>query len=594
MSLLADGSQATDFSGQANSALAGLQSLQNQPTAAPPTAAAPPVQAPPTFFGRILQGALYGLAGGIKSGAENIAGAGTPGFTPRANGAEYAQKMQDQQNAQDQANQKQAAEQAQQKFENDSTTYRNQQAALAQKAQMYQANINALQAGQMIQNATADQQASYFNSQEQKGAQFHAQGVPVQGKFVSDASGGADDKLAMWMKQNHKELSDFVTTHTQDAQGHDVITAYDNPDHMVPQADIQKQLTAMGSKRVAPGDMSFADAHALTTSEDAAMATQRRQEALENLRFQHESQLKTQEAGNARSLEMLKEKAAGGADYSPDKPLPDAALESNVDSLHAGNIKPADLAPGMGTQAGIRRTNAIARYNFKYLNPASPDYDKNAVPMQTLEAQDKYTKTDKYNQATTGMTELFGSDGTGNVPANRGAMEDLHNALVRVNKKFPPTTHWDATVIRNAQKGIGDPDVVALMSAANEAALRYQKFASGGGIGSQSEWEAVRDAMAEAQPLDAINAKFAHLNDLGAQAASAIIQHGGQYAKNDLRGVRVPQATAIDQNMRERGIDNQGNAVKPAYKVGDTVQTKNGPRTIKSITKDAKGNNVYQ
>ena len=598
------GNTTPDYGAQASQLQSGLAATINQPSAPPPQYQAPADPVTQTFFGKLLTGALQGLAGGVRSGMINEAGRGTPGFKPDASGADYAHMLQQQQNNQDLANQKQAQEQAQQQFTNASETYRNQQAAIAQKAQAYQSQLNALHTAQAMQYATADQQRAYFKGEQDKEDHLNQNGVQSLGNFSDGNGQTATDKLAAWMKQNNKQISDFTQVHSQDAQGHDIIKVFDNPDHEVDADQVNKELAAVGSPRRVSGSMTYADKHALVTSEGAKAAeqiyTQRKEDYQAKLKMREQAQEQSLIGAREMSLQKEKERATGTGDDIT-QPLPDNALEGNVDSLHKGIITSSQLAPGMGKEAGAKRTAAIARYNYKYMNPASPDYDKNAVPIETLDKQDKYIKSDKYFQATNGMAELFGSTGTKlpdgtEIPPNRGAMEDMHDALIRLNKKYPAGTKIDADVARKAEQGLGDPDVVAATAAANELALRYQKFASGGGIGSQSEWEAVRDAIIDAQPMAAINAKFAHLNDLGAQAATGIRLQGGMYAAHALQGVRVPEANQIDANQRSRGQDNQGNPLGANdRKVGDVVQTKNGPRTIKSITTDPKtGKKTYQ
>jgi hypothetical protein len=566
MPLDSAGNTTPDYAGQVSQLQQGLAATQNAAPAAPPQYQAPADPVTQTFFGKLLTGALQGLAGGTRSAMINEAGRGTPGFKPDSSGADYAGMLQKQQNDQDLQNQEQAKQAAQQKFTNDSETYRNQQAAVAQKAQAYQAQINALHTAQAMQYATADQQRAYLKGESDKADHLGEQGVPVLGTFSDSSGGDATDKLAQWMQQNHKEISDFTQVHSKGPKGEDIITVYDNPNHQVDADQTNKELTAMGSARRVTGSMSYSDKHALVMGEGAKLADQvyakQQEDHKAQLQLHNEQVLEGQRSADAQKLEAQKETAKGQlANGTMDftQPLTQPGLESKVDDLHDGSATVAQATKGMGKDATVNNTMMEARYRAKYLTPGSPDYDANAPKWSEIDGQHK----DAYSVQTSNLIHAIGelADGTDPKTGERqpGAITLAQNKLLNLADKHPawfstgPTARLAATIGDFA----GDPDVQDIKKNAPDIALAYARVASGGGPSSEAIYNDTVASIREASTGAAMRQVFEGMDGTLSTRINGLAKRGNYFINQRMKNITNP-GTASDPLSQRAGTAASG------------------------------------
>lgn len=565
---MADSTVPPTFANAAANALSGGQA----PTPAAPVYQAPAPASEPTFFGRILQGALNGLAGGLRSGQENIAGAGTPGFRPNGNGLGYAEQLQQQQDAQKQAAQAQKVQGAQQDFENQQKTFQANQQAQLQQVQATQAKLNGIHLEQQIQHADTDAQDQYYKGQQdQTQAILDGGGKEVAHLKVS-AGQSMQDVGSSYLKDNPNLLHDPNThiTYSRDADGEtEVHILSGDPNAQVDAGHVNSQLKSIGSGRqIAPGtSMSRHDFNRVFSEESGKVADQHNAAQVEKVKFQQQQALESQRQAGQVSLEKMKEANAGGGAGAglgdPTQPL-QPVLEKNVDSVASGDLTPAQMSKGMGKEAGVRAQQMTARYNAKYRDPNSPDYNPAALPFEQLEAAHKYTSSDKFGQSVQAAGELFGTkkpDGT----TTPGAIADIEQKMQRINQKWPALSGVDAKVAAHVMKLAGDPDMEDLLGTAPDIALKMGKFASGGGPGSDSTFKAMQDSLTKPKTLAALQKTFAGIHDLGGETLGGMLASGGQYAQNRLAKVNNP-GTANDSK----------NPSGASRNIGDTVQLKNG------------------
>jgi hypothetical protein len=574
------GNTTPDYGAQASQLQSGLAATINQPSAPPPQYQAPADPVTQTFFGKLLTGALQGLAGGVRSGMINEAGRGTPGFKPDASGADYAHMLQEQQNNQDLANQKQAQEQAQQQFTNANETYRNQQAAIAQKAQAYQAQLNALHTAQAMQYATADQQRAYFKGEQDKEDHLNQNGVQSLGNFSDGNGQTATDKLAAWMKQNNKQISDFTQVHSQDAQGHDIIKVFDNPDHEVDADQINKELSAVGSPRRVSGSMNYVDKHALVTSEGAKAAdqiyTQKAEQMRADLQLRNERLLESQRQAGAVNLERMKEAAAAlpNSGGDPTQPL-DPTLEKLIDAVHNGDSTPEQATKGMGTKAGQVNRAMQARYEAKYMDPKSPSYDPNAQGWEQSAGNFKAAYNDKNTQNVQAAGELYGTrDGAGKV-VTQGAVADMKAKMQHLQQEAPalfssgPLARGAAHVMNIAGNDVAED----IMANAPEIALRAAKFASGGNPSSDATYKATVAALERAKTPQALKAVMDGIDDTAGHTIASMKTNPSLARR--LERVNDP-GTHNDQYNAPANSENQsgaGQSIPPGMKLQRNKRT---------------------
>jgi hypothetical protein len=555
------------FSSAADNALAGGQ----QPAAAaPPVYQAPPVQAPPTFFGRILQGALNGLAGGLRQGQENIAGAGTPGFTPGGNGAAYAQQLQQQQDQQ-KAQQAQGAQNAaQQSYENKRTNFQDQQAQQAAQIQAVNAKLSNLHTAQQIHNADQETQGKYFSDQQRQLDALNQDPKATVTVVPHVALDGmtAQDRGAAYIKAHPEFMADpntkLITTPNGD--GVDLHFVKADANARMDSDEINKQLAAVGStyKQPAGTSMSYADANSLIQQESHKHADAINTQAIDDHKSKlalHNSLVEgNQKFAQAQALtaQKLRAQANGGADIDPEQPL-NRVQENRVDQIKNGDLDIDAALKGLGGKAKESNDILEARYNAKFLQPKlsngqpNPSYDSSAAPFSTLRGQYKASQGLAFNDSIRQAASLLGStdpDGTKHV----GDIDQLHNTLLTAMTKYgTPFTRLDAQAKIKFLKQAGDESAAAVIAKAPEVALKGNKFASGGGAGSQAQYEDLVNSLIDANTVPAINERFAAMKDTAGNQLRGLIQDGGIYATKRLKGITDPgtenSVSAKSQNL---------------------------------------------
>lgn len=292
-STLATGSDLPQSSSAVQSLLAGL----NQPTQPAPVYQ-PPVQQNTSRWAGLVQGALLGLAGGLKAGMQNVQDAGTP-RGPHANG--FAEGEAEEQNFQAQQQQQAAQrnQQAQQQFQDQLESRRFSQEEMLNRARQMEANLNAYKLAKEIDGAPEEAQQKYL-----QGQQALAKSYADDEHLTPIADVVGTQGLLQWMKQTGKNSADFKTTHTRDDQGHDIITVWPRHDAQLDSNTINSQLKAIGSDRTVPTGTTMAahDAHALLMQEGGKVADNLRKQADEAQRekFEHGENVYKESQENAR------------------------------------------------------------------------------------------------------------------------------------------------------------------------------------------------------------------------------------------------------------------------------------------------------
>lgn len=529
------------FANAAANALSGGQA----PTPAAPTYQAPAPASEPTFFGRILQGALNGLAGGLRSGQENLAGAGTTGFHPNGNGLGYAEQLQQQQDAQRQQQQAQKVQAAQQDFENQQKTFQANQQAQMQQVQATQAKLNGIHLEQQIQNADETAQNDYYKGQQNQLQSILDGGGKEVAHLKVAAGQSMQDIGASYLKDNPNLMHDPNThiTYSRDADGEtEVHVLSGDANAQVDAGHANSMLQSIGSDRkVAPGtSMARHDLNRILSEESGKVADQHNAAKVADIKFQREQALESQRLAGQEHLEKLKEAAAGGSDYDPATPLP-KVHEANVDAIASGDLTPAQATKGMGAKASEINKNMAARYEKKYLDPSSPSYNPHAAPWSTLEQQNKYATSDKFSQAMTSAGDLFGTqDATTGKQQTPGSIPQMQATMTRIANKYPAIMKLDATAAQAALKALGDPDAEEAISKAPDIALRYARFASAGGPSSDAQFKSLEGALIKPRTLGALKQAYDGLADVGGNTIAGMRVAGGQYAARRMRDVVDP------------------------------------------------------
>jgi hypothetical protein len=357
-----------------------LQQGMSQQAAAPPQYQPPPqapAQTQPTFFGRLLQGALAGLAGGVKGGLEDVAAAGhgqTRGMGA-AYGEQNAQQLQAQQvQAQQLARQQQqdAQRQAQQNFENANQTFQMSAAAQRDRALNLQSLMNAYKVAQEMDDAPAEKQAEYQKAQSGLlNLYSNVEHLAPLGTFNGLSA------YTQWLQQNPNTPNKVV--HTTLPNGEDQITVFPVTQGVIKGSDANAQLKRAGLPGMYPADASvnsqdFTNAYQSSVGKQADDAARERmqsrseanQRAMEgqreafeasqqNARFAHEDAT----AGTSKAaapIGKIYQSAVTGAANQIEK-IDDAKIDLNQSQASQGvaaaKIMTA-LVSGQGT--GIRIT----------------------------------------------------------------------------------------------------------------------------------------------------------------------------------------------------------------------------------------------
>jgi hypothetical protein len=320
------------FSGPSSSTQAAQAVMsemnQPQPTQAAPVYTPPTLAGQPSFFGKLLQGALNGLAGGLAQGQTNIAGAGTPGFTPVGGGLSYAQKLQQQQDQKQAEADKAKQDTAQQDFENQQKTFQMNQQAQLQKVQAAQAKLSGIHLEQQIQHADEDAQNKYYAGQEDQRQMILDGGGKEIAHLKVAAGQSMQDVGAAYIKENPGLMADpnVHLSYSRDADGEtEVHVMSGDPNARISAEDANSQLKSIGSERTLAPDttMTRHDFTRLYGDEAGKVADQHNASKVSDIKFQREQQLEAQKEAAARQLEGIREsgedrraatKANGGGD----------------------------------------------------------------------------------------------------------------------------------------------------------------------------------------------------------------------------------------------------------------------------------------
>lgn len=452
---------------------------------APQAPAAPVYQAPPPMasqgiFGRLLQGALNGLSGGLQQGQENIAGAGTPGFRPGGNGLAYAQQLQAQQDAKAQQAQTQKTAAAQQDFENQSKTFAANQQAQMQQVQATQAKLNGIHLEQQIQHADTDAQDQYY-----KGQQDQLQGIlDGGGKEVAhlkvQPGQNMQDVGSAYLKDNPNLLHDPNThiTYSRDADGEtEVHILNGDPNAQVDASHVNSQLASIGSERqIAPDTtMSRHDFNRVFSEESGKVADQHNAAKVEQLKFQQDQQKQLQSESAARQLESMKQAgedrraALAKQGLSPNA---DGSTNDAVASVVDGFTAPSVL---LGRGKPAERAQLIKEAN---------DYSKQkyGVPFDAEKAESDYKfGADNGNQSKLKMINNLVGDGT---PQNQGALGIVHDLFQKVQPTQFPSINDTAQWLKLSS---GDPNVAKLHAALLDTSEGIANVLQGGGSGGATD-----------------------------------------------------------------------------------------------------------
>jgi hypothetical protein len=368
---MADDQVPPTFAGAAQSALAGGEAAPAPPSAPAPVAPAPQ---PGGYFGRILQGALNGLSGGLRQGQENIAGAGTRGFTPGGNGGVYAQQLQDKQDQAVRQQQVDANAQSQQQFENQSKQFQLAQQQKMQQVQATQAKLASIHMEQNIQQQDQETQDKYYAGQSQY-MQSVIDGGGKEVDHVKAAPGQSiHDAGAAYVQAHPGVMSDPNThlTFSKDADGTtEVHVMNGDPNAQVDNATTQARLTSIGSGRqLGPGSMKVSDANHLYSAESSKMADQHHADNMEQLKFKQQQQLSAQNNAQTSArefgLEKMKEAATNAASGGTGADSPAATLGEGI--VHSGLTE--DAIPGFA-----KAKPAVQAY----LSKTYPNLDQSSV-----------------------------------------------------------------------------------------------------------------------------------------------------------------------------------------------------------------------
>lgn len=289
------------------SLLAGLnQPVQPAPQYVPPS----PVQQNTSKWAGLVQGALMGLAGGLKAGMQNVNTAGTKNFQPGngfAEGEQEDQNFQDRQQAQQQQQAQAAKEQAQQNFENSMASSKFTQEQILNRARTAESNLNAWKTAQDIDKAPQEAQDAYYQQQGQHAAMLRSEGMAQEhGEFNSLAD------VAAWMKQTGHTATDTVFTHERGDDGSDKITAWENPDREVNSDFVNSQLKPYGVSIPNGATMPYGGFHSMLTKASADYAASQRQQALQKQKDQAALQRVQFEQSQENSRASLAHQAATG------------------------------------------------------------------------------------------------------------------------------------------------------------------------------------------------------------------------------------------------------------------------------------------
>lgn len=535
------------FASAAQNALAGM----NAPTPAAAVYQAPEAAAPPTFFGKILQGALNGLAGGLRSGQENIAGAGTPGFRPNGNGLAYAEQLQQRQDAQAQEAQAQKVAGAQQQFENQRQTFQQNQQAQLQQVQATQAKLNGIGLEQQIQHADTDAQNQYY-----KGQQDQLQGIlDGGGKEVAhlkvSAGQSMQDVGAAYLKDNPSLMHDPNThiTYSRDADGEtEVHVLSGDPNAQVDASHVNSQLKSIGSDRqIAPGtSMSRHDFNRTFSEESGKMSDQHNAAKMESLRsadalrngltLEHQRNA-DEEARDAMKIHL--QAKGGGSDLDPSQPL-SPVLERKIDMVHRGDLSPELATKGMGVSARAANDILEARYDAKFNDPKSPDYDPHAPTFSTLTGWNKAANSDKFSSALQSAGSLLGTKDDNGKLVTQGDVTDMRNTMLHLNQKYPAVMKMDAKAAQKALEELGDPVAAEIVAKAPDIALRYARFASGGGPSSDAQFKSLAAGISANNTLEALQQKFRGLDDAAGEQLAGMRSETGSVGARRMANINDP------------------------------------------------------
>ena len=288
-----------------NAAQAQL-AAQQAPTYTPPT-----LSGQPSFFGRLLQGALNGLAGGLAQGQTNVAGAGTPGFTPVGGGLSYAEKLQQQQDQKRAEEDKSKQDTAQQQFENDRATYQTKQLQLLQQVQSAKNKMAVLDHLQSLDHADQDARDAQQKSMDAQLKEAQDAGAKVTDIKVQPGQ-NPKDVFASFLQSNPGWMADpnHNATVTYDGDGN--ITAIhafvDDSKRRVPVSEVNKRLAAIPGSTLQYDEGDNPDQpHTMTVHDMNSVMAQEHTTSAQRL---YDAKKEKDKADAASALEAQKEAAA--------------------------------------------------------------------------------------------------------------------------------------------------------------------------------------------------------------------------------------------------------------------------------------------
>jgi hypothetical protein len=358
-------------SSQAQAVMADLNSPQ--PTQTAPVYTPPTLSGQPSFFGRLLQGALNGLSGGLLQGQENVAGAGTAGFTPGGNGISYAQKLQAAQDEKQSAADKAKQDQAQQQFENDKATFQMQQQQTMQKVQAAQAKLNGIHIAQQIQHADEDAQSQYYTGQENQRQSIMDGGGKEIAHLTVQPGQNMQDVGATYLKEHPELMTDPNThiTYARDANGEtEVHVMSGDPNARITSDQANAQLKSLGSDRTLPADttMTRHDFNALYGSEAGKVADQHNKVKIDDIAFQRDQQLQAEKEASERQIANMKEAGENS--------------RASAKTAGGGGNEVQTIAEGIANGSGQTLNNLDAKTRAQvsaYLTEHHPNLDQTSV-----------------------------------------------------------------------------------------------------------------------------------------------------------------------------------------------------------------------
>jgi hypothetical protein len=375
----------------ANDMNAAQAQIASQPA---PTYTPPTLSGQPSYFARLLQGALNGLSGGLRSGQENLAGAGTPGFTPNGNGLGYAEQLQARQDAQRAEIEKQKQDTAQTQFENDKASYQMKQQQLLQQVQSAKNKMAVLDHLQSLDHADEDARTAQQTSMNAQLKEAQDNGARVTDLQVQPGQ-NPKDVMASFLQANPGWMADpnHNATVTYDGDGNiKTIHAYvDDSNRRVPVSEVNKRLAAIpgstlqydeGANPDQPHTMTVHDMNNVMASEHTTSAQRLYDAKKEQLKADQQMQLERYKEGQENYRHNT---PAGGTGSIEGSSLANSTPDANGVRQQYLTSLPADVqaqvqAIGEGRMAPPNARTKIGKELADQVATAYPNYDASKQP----------------------------------------------------------------------------------------------------------------------------------------------------------------------------------------------------------------------